>query len=183
MVAVSIIALQALMLYFLGNPLVCNCGYVKIWDEVVRGPQDSQHLLDWYSLAHVVYGFLVYFFLWLVRRKVPWFSWGLVVLLVVVSSAGWEIFENTQFAVRHFQDNTISYAYRGDSIINSVSDTAVLVLGFWLASFLPVPMVILIAVALELIMAIAIRDGVVLGVVMFAYSFPSLLKWQAALSP
>lgn len=182
-IALVILAVQGAVLYWLGNPFMCPCGNIQIWDGAVRGVQDSQHIFDWYSFSHVVYGIVLYFFLWLARKKFPRVTIATAFIIVVMISAGWEVFENTQFAVRHFQANTISYEYRGDSVVNSLMDTVTLAAGFWAAFFLPVWLIVIIAIALEVLMAIYIRDNSVLGMIMFARPMPALFHWQAALSP
>lgn len=180
---VVILAVQAMALHFLlGNPLICSCGYVKLFDASVRSSENSQHLLDWYSFSHVIYGFILFFAGWLVRRK---FGWPLYVifLIAVALSAGWELFENTHFVLHRFQTNTISFDYYGDSVLNSLMDTASMMVGFWLAWTLPVWSIVVIAVALELLIGFITRDNLLLNIIMFTHPARAILQWQAALSP
>ncbi len=180
---VAILVIQAFSLYvFLGNPLICPCGYVKLFDASVRSSENSQHLLDWYSFSHVIYGFLLYFAGWVARKK---FGWPLYVvfLLAVALSTGWELFENTHFALHRFQINTISFDYYGDSIVNSLMDTVCMMTGFWLAWILPVWAVIVIVIGLELLVGFITRDNLLLNIIMFTHPAKAILHWQAALSP
>ena len=39
----GIIAAQALLLYLMGHPLICKCGYVKLWHFDVQSAENSQH--------------------------------------------------------------------------------------------------------------------------------------------
>jgi len=174
---IVILALQVLVLYMLDHPFSCRCGNVKIWDGAVSGPENSQHIFDWYTFSHITYGFILYFFAWLLRKKFGW-TIGTTFLLALLFSAGWEIFENTHYVVSHFQQNTISSEYYGDSIVNSLIDNASVALGFWLAYYIPVSVVIILIIAMEIVAGSAIRDNLFLSAIMFVHPFPALLKWQ-----
>lgn len=181
-VALLIIAAQALALYWLGNALICPCGKVKWWDGVVQGVENSQHLFDWYSLSHTIYGFVLYFVLWLVNKKLRW-PIGVLLLIALAVSAGWEIFENTQFVVNHYRGQVLSVEYNGDSIVNSVVDTLALEAGFLLAWYLPVWLVVALIVALELFVAVHIHDSFLVSLITFFHPVEFISSWQASLSP
>lgn len=175
--AVVLVGLQALVLYLLGHPVICSCGYVQVWDGVIRGPQNSQQMLDWYSFSHIVYGFIAYLLAWLIGKKWGW-PLGVMFLMALILSVGWEIFENTHFAMSRFQHATIYTNYYGDSVINSVMDTVCVAFGFLLAYRLPVNVSVILVVAMELIMAATIHDNLTLAAIMFVHPFPTILKWQ-----
>lgn len=104
-----------------GHPLICKCGYVKLWHFDVQSAENSQHLIDWYTPSHIIHGFIFYGLLWLLSRWVP-MSLGTRLVLAVAIEATWEVIENTDFVINHYRELTISLDYYGDSVINSVTD-------------------------------------------------------------
>jgi hypothetical protein len=174
---IGIIAAAALALYLMGHPLICKCGYVKLWHFDVVSAENSQHLFDWYTPSHIIHGFIFYWLLWLLSKRVP-LSFGVRLILAVAIEASWEVLENTDFAINRYREATIALDYYGDSVINSVSDMAFMVLGFFMAAWLPVWLTVSIAVALELFIGATIRDNLTLNVIMFVWPLDSILHWQ-----
>src|SRR3972149_1473884 len=154
----GVAAAAALALYLIGHPLICKCGYVKLWHFDVESAENSQHLFDWYTPSHIIHGFLFYWLLWFASR---WgkLSFGTRPRLAGASEASWEVVENTDFVINHYREMTISLDYYGDSVINSVSDILFMVLGFFLAARLPVWLTAVIAIALEAFIGTMIRDN------------------------
>jgi Protein of unknown function (DUF2585) len=175
----GIIAAAAAALYLMGHPLICTCGYVKLWHFDVQSAENSQHLFDWYTPSHLIHGFLFYWLLWLASRWLP-MSFGLRLVLAVAIEASWEVIENTDFVINHYREMTISLDYYGDSVINSVSDILFMVAGFFLAAWWPVWLTVATALALELFVGIMIRDNLTLNVLMFVWPLDSVLHWQQA---
>ena len=173
----GIIAAQALLLYLMGHPLICKCGYVKLWHFDVQSAENSQHIIDWYTPSHIIHGFLFYWLLWLASRYVP-MSFGVRLVLAVAVEASWEVIENTDFVINHYREMTISLDYYGDSVINSVSDTLFMVLGYFLARWLPDWLTVSIAIALEVFVGVMIRDNLTLNILMFVWPLDSVLHWQ-----
>jgi hypothetical protein len=176
-VVAGIIAAQAVALYALGHPLICKCGYVKLWHFDVQSAENSQHLIDWYAPSHLIHGFIFYWLLRLASRYVP-MSFGLRLVLAVAIESSWEVIENTDFIINHYRDGTISLDYYGDSVINSVSDTLVMILGYFLALRLPVWLTVSIAIGLELFVGAMIRDNLTLNILMFVWPMDFILQWQ-----
>jgi hypothetical protein len=173
----GIIVAMAIALYLMGHPLVCKCGYVKLWDFDVATAENSQQLIDWYTPSHLIHGFLFYWLLWLLSRWIP-MSAGLRLVFAVAIETAWEVMENADFIINHYREMTVSLAYYGDSVVNSVSDVLFMLLGYFLAARLPVWLTVAIAVALELFVGAMIRDNLTLNVLMFVWPLDSVLHWQ-----
>ena len=172
---VLIVAAAASIELAMGRVPICKCGYVKLWHGVVASSENSQHLTDWYSLTHVIHGILFYGLLWVAGRRVPI---GLRLIAAVVLEAAWEVVENTPFVINRYRAATIALDYYGDSIINSLADIAAMMLGFWIARRAPVWVSLGVFIAVEVALAVMIRDNLTLNILMLIHPFELVKRWQ-----
>ena len=174
--AIFLILAAALLLVAMGRPPICTCGAIELWVNEGDSPKTSQMLADWYSPSHIIHGFLFYGFLWLAARLWPIERRFLVALLL---ETGWEILENTDWAINRYREATIAIGYTGDSILNTLSDIAMMAIGFWLARKLPIWLTVALGIALELAALVAVRDNLTLNVWMFLLPNDAIRAWQA----
>jgi hypothetical protein len=168
-----ILAATAAALLLMGRPPICTCGEVSLWGPV--GPTQSQMLSDWYSPSHIVHGLLFYAALWLVARSWPVERRFVVALLV---ECAWEVIENTPIVIDRYREATAALGYTGDSVINSMSDAAMMAVGFLAARKLPVWASIGLVLVLELVPLIFVRDNLTLNVWMLLAPSDFIREWQ-----
>ncbi|WP_079637508.1 DUF2585 domain-containing protein [Sphingopyxis flava] len=177
LIAAGLLALLGAMLTLMGRPLTCPCGTVSLWHGVVQSNQNSQQISDWYSFSHIIHGF-IFFGLsrWLLPRAPLWHALALAIGIEGV----WEILENSPIIIERYREVTMAYGYLGDSVLNSVSDAAFMVLGFLAASRMRWWTTAGIAIAFELFTLFAIRDNLTLNVLMLVSPIEAVKAWQAA---
>jgi hypothetical protein len=179
--AVAALACLAILLA-MGRPPICECGTVEFWHGEVQSAGNSQHIADWYSFSHVIHGLLFYFFAHVLWRRWHWFGglparWALPI--AVAFEGFWELLENSPPIIQRYREVTVSFGYTGDSIVNSMADIGWMVLGFLLASRLPVLASITLAIAFELFTLAMIRDNLTLNVLMIVWPLDAVREWQA----
>ena len=176
LIALAIVAAAAAMLLLMGRPPICTCGEINLWVATVQGPDNSQHLADWYTPSHIIHGFLFYFLGWLFLRANPF---GDRFLMAVAIEAGWELLENSQFIIDRYREATFAFGYNGDSVINSVADIGWMTLGFLFARRLPVWVTAALALFFELLTLWTIRDNLTLNVLMLVVPVDAIKEWQS----
>jgi hypothetical protein len=174
-IALGLVAVAAIILLWMGRPPICTCGEVKLWVGTVNGPDNSQHIADWYTPSHIIHGFLFYWIGWLFLRRNPP---GDRLIGAVLIEAGWEILENSSYIIDRYREATMALGYSGDSVINSVSDIGWMVFGFALARRLPVKVTVTLAILLELLTLFIIRDNLTLNVLMLVWPIDAIRVWQ-----
>jgi len=174
--AIVLLAATAVLLYLMGRPPICTCGSIDLWVGEPNSSRTSQMLSDWYSPSHIVHGFLFFAGLWLVGRRWPLERRFLVALVI---EAAWEIVENTPMIINRYREETAALGYTGDSVFNSMSDIAMMGLGFLLARRLPVWASVVVVLILELVPLLVIRDNLTLNVWMLLAPNDALKAWQS----
>ena len=180
LIALALLVLQGTVLTLMGQPFLAAAAPFRLWAGNPLGVDNSQQLTDWYSFSHIVHGFIFYGVLQLIAPRLPVTVRLLLAMGVEIS---WEFAENSPFVIDAYRKQALAAGYRGDSVINSMSDTVMMSLGFFLASRLPWWLTLDLAVALEALAIAMIRDGLVLNLVNFAVSWPALEHWQQGWKP
>ena len=159
--AALLVALQVAVLHGLGQPLVAASGHILLWVGDPLSSDTSQQLTDWYSFSHFIHGFI---FFGLLRWITPRLPFGARLLIAMATEIAWEFVENSPPVILHYRQQALAAGYRGYSILNSVSDTVMMSMGFFAASMLRARTLIVLALGLEIFTALSIRDNLTLNV-------------------
>ncbi len=172
---VALLLVTATLLLSMGRVTWCACGAWVPWSFDVWSSHNSQHLVDPYTLSHVLHGVVFYGLL----RALPAPHRERVGLLAAAGlEALWEIVENSPYIIERYRENTASLDYTGDSIANSMADILACVGGYLLAAALPVWGSVLFFLGAELLMVVWIRDSLLLNVLMLLYPVSAIRDWQ-----
>ena len=175
-ITAMIVVATAAYLLWIGREPICKCGYVKLWHGQTVSSENSQHVSDWYTPSHLLHGLIFYAILWLVARRLS-FGWRLAIATAI--EAAWEIVENSDAIIERYRSVTISLDYYGDSVLNSVADILTMILGFWLASRLPIWTSVALIIGFEALTIWLIRDGLALNILMLLWPLEAVKQWQA----
>ena len=173
----GLVAAGAVTLWAMGHPLFCRCGQIALWSGDIWSNQNSQQVADPYSFTHLTHGVLFFWGLYGLRRWIG-LPWRLVVAMAI--EVAWEIAENTPYVINRYREATISLDYVGDSVLNSTCDALFCLIGFAIASKLPGRAALAGIVVIEVVLALTIRDGLLLNIVMLLVPIPAVREWQAA---
>jgi hypothetical protein len=152
-------------------------GEAGFWSGEVWSSHNSQYMFDPYSFTHITHGILLYGLTWLTARSQP--RW-VRMLMALAIEASFEAVENSDFVIRRYRAATMSLDYYGDSVMNSMCDILTCMVGFAIAAMLPARAAAVLVIALEIALALWIRDGLFLNIVMLIHPIPAVLKWQMA---
>ena len=101
--------------------------------------------------------------------------WARLVIAVLLES-GWELFENSNYLVERYRAAGVDYS--GDSIVNSIGDIVAMMTGFLIASRVPAWVSVVLLIATEVIVAMLIRDNLLLNIINLIHPIAWITKWQ-----
>jgi len=175
-----VLLLVVVLLRAEGRMFLCDCGHFAVWTSDTCSSQTSQQLFDPYSFTHVLHGFL---FFWLIallfRRMTP--NWQVCLALLLEGS--WEVFENTRFVIEKYRTETAALGYQGDTIVNSLGDVTCALAGFLLARKLGVRWSLIFFVLVEVVLTLWIHDSLLLQILMLIRPVQAIKLWQMCVQP
>lgn len=176
----GIIAVAAAVELVMGRLPLGPDGRFGLWEGNIWSSEQSQRFADPYSLSHIVHGLLFYAVLWLLARRAPMRTRFLAAALF---EAGWEVLENSPLIINRYRAVTISLGYTGDSVLNSMSDLLMMMLGFVIASRWRIWASVALVIVFELGMLVAVRDNLTLNILMLVHPIEAIRTWQMAGAP
>jgi len=168
--------LTALFLRIEGRSWWCACGDWRPWSFDVNTMHNSQHLLDPYTLSHILHGVIFFGLLYPLRNRIS-LGWRLVIACGL--EAGWEMLENSPIIIDRYRTATAALGYSGDSILNSLADIAWCALGFEIARRLGLWKSVGLFFLFEIGCLLYVRDNLTLNVIMLLYPLQAIKTWQA----
>ena len=173
--AVLVLVAMIVLLRFEGRSFICTCGRFAIWIGDWCSSNTSQQLLDPYSLTHILHGFLFFWLMLLLFRRMPgaWQVW-----LALLLESAWEVFENTSFVINKYRTETAALGYQGDTIVNSLGDLACALAGFLVARQLGLRRSLIVYVLVEVVLILWIHDSLTLQILMLVRPVEAIKLWQ-----
>ena len=171
----AVLAFAIFQLHNQGRTWWCACHQYFPWAGDIWSSHNSQHLFDPYSFTHVLHGFA---FCWLLSLVIPRVSVSWRLALATLLEAAWELFENTEFVIQRYREETLALGYNGDSVFNSFGDILLSIVGFAIAWKLGFKRSALVFVATEVVLLFWIRDSLLMEILMLVYPIDSLKVWQ-----
>lgn len=173
--AVCVVVAMIALLHFEGRSFICSCGHFAVWIGEWCSSNTSQQLLDPYSFTHILHGFLFFWLMLLVFRRV---RSGWQFLLAVLLESAWEVFENTSFVVNKYRNETAALGYQGDTIVNSLGDLTCALAGFLVARLLGLRWSLAVFLLIELALTFWIHDSLLLQILMLIRPIEAIKFWQ-----
>jgi hypothetical protein len=137
-------------------------------------------LFDPYSFTHVLHGFLFFWLMALLFRRLnaSWQVW-----LALLLEGAWELFENTPFVINKYRTETAALGYTGDTIVNSFGDLTCALAGFLIARKLGLRRSLIVFLVVELVLILWIHDSLLLQILMLMRPIAAIKSWQMCVSP
>jgi hypothetical protein len=175
LVIVLLIPLTALALWVEGRLLACECGVFRVWVGDTCSSENSQQLFDPYSFTHVLHGFLLFWLISLIFKKLSP-AWQLS--LAAILEAVWEVFENTNFVINRYREQTAALGYTGDTAVNALGDLLCAIAGVLIALKLGFVRTLIVFLVFEVVLLIWIHDSLLLQILMLIFPVNALKAWQ-----
>lgn len=169
------VAAMTVILALQGRLWWCKSRDYSIYVNDAWSTHTSQHFLDPYSFTHVLHGVMFFWIAGIVFKRLSG-SWRFAI--AIIAESAWEILENSNYIIEKYRENTASLDYFGDSVFNSIGDVAACAIGFAVASRLGRWRSLLFFVAVEILLLIWIRDGLLLNILMLLYPLEQVKSWQ-----
>ena len=163
-----------------GRMFLCTCGHFALWTSDTCSSNTSQQLLDPYSFTHLLHGFL---FFWLIALLFRRLSANWQICLALLLEGAWEIFENTPFVINKYRTETAALGYEGDTIVNSFGDLMCALVGFMIARKLGLRRSLIVFVLVEIVLLVWIHDSLLLQILMLVHPVESIKLWQMCVQP
>lgn len=181
MVAIGLVLLLVVVLLRAeGRMFICTCGQFAVWTSDTCSSNTSQQLLDPYSFTHVLHGFLFFWLIALLFRRMN-SSWQICLALLL--EGAWEVFENTRFVIDKYRTETAALGYTGDTIVNSLGDLMCALVGFTIARQLGLRRSLIVFVVVEVVLIVWIRDSLLLQILMLVRPVEAIKLWQMCVQP
>lgn len=174
--AFTILLVTACIELLLGRSFFGPDGRFGWWSGDIWASDNSQRVADAYSFSHIIHGVLFYALLHLCARRLSVRSRFVIALVL---EAVWEVLENSPLIIDRYREVTIALGYVGDSILNSLSDILMVVVGFGVAYAYRVWVSVVLVIVLELGCLWWVRDNLTLNIVMLVYPQESIKQWQS----
>lgn len=157
--ALLCLAVQSAFLLWAGRGWNPDCA--TFWQRGFDTACNSQHPADAYIWLHLGFGAGLAVLFAAIR---PLWPRPDILFLVIFCAAVWEVVENTPFVIGLFTyDGREAMGYSGDSLPNSLMDSAAAAVGALGAFVLPRRLALSAVVMIELSVSLAIGDGYVIG--------------------